>query len=238
MADVTQELMQDLGYTVLAEHYDTLYSGKDYAGEAGFIRQLLDREQAKTVLDVGCGTGSHMEVLEAFGFDCTGIDLSRDMISVAGRKVKGDLYTSDMRGFSLGLKYDAVICMYAAFNHMLTVDDAYASLRCMREHIAKGFLLIDLHNPQSDGAKVEKRDGLERVMDWSLDRQNNVETTKMRYVVEGKTVEDCRKMRIFSIEDMDEMLSRLGFRDFAAYANCSMAPADSTSKNIEVFARI
>ena len=63
-------------FTKTAKHYDAVYSDKDYPGESQLLASLV-RERvpdAKTLLDVACGTGRHLEHLSR-QFDCTGIDL-------------------------------------------------------------------------------------------------------------------------------------------------------------------
>jgi 2-polyprenyl-3-methyl-5-hydroxy-6-metoxy-1,4-benzoquinol methylase len=72
-----------------AEYYDLLYSTiKDYAREAPAIAANLRQlnRQARTVLDVGCGTGEHAKRLTADGFLVDGIDLDPVFIRLARRK--------------------------------------------------------------------------------------------------------------------------------------------------------
>ena len=52
-------------YTKTAKHYDAVYSDKDYAGESQRLASII-RERApmaRTLLDVACGTGRHLEYL-------------------------------------------------------------------------------------------------------------------------------------------------------------------------------
>ena len=48
-----------------AELYDKIYGFKDYAQEAEAIHQTIQRFKpgAKTLLDVACGTGKHLETV-------------------------------------------------------------------------------------------------------------------------------------------------------------------------------
>ena len=51
-----------------AEIYDAVYSLKDYAAEASAVHKMI-RERcptARTLLDVACGTGKHLERLNSW----------------------------------------------------------------------------------------------------------------------------------------------------------------------------
>jgi ubiquinone/menaquinone biosynthesis C-methylase UbiE len=50
-----------------AEIYDAVYSFKDYTAEAEAVHKLIQNRcaTARTLLDVACGTGKHLERLNA-----------------------------------------------------------------------------------------------------------------------------------------------------------------------------
>lgn len=52
-------------------------------------RDIIERYGCKTIIDLGCGTGSQCRVLSKKGFDVTGMDMSEKMLAVARKK---DLY--------------------------------------------------------------------------------------------------------------------------------------------------
>jgi SAM-dependent methyltransferase len=56
-------------------YYDAIYGYKDYAAEAGRLHELIQQRRpgARTLLDVACGSGRHIEHLAAF-YDVTGVD--------------------------------------------------------------------------------------------------------------------------------------------------------------------
>ncbi len=49
-------------YKEMAKYYDLFYSNKSYEKEVLFLKNLIGNK--KTILDVGCGTGIHMNLIE------------------------------------------------------------------------------------------------------------------------------------------------------------------------------
>ena len=68
-----------------AQYYDLLYSAKDYKGEVQYIDALIKKYTgtAKSILDLGCGTGKHDFILAERNYRVSGVDLSEAMISIA-----------------------------------------------------------------------------------------------------------------------------------------------------------
>jgi SAM-dependent methyltransferase len=66
-------------YKTYASYYDRFYQTKDYEKETCFLDKIFSQNQIKTVLDVGCGTGSHLSKLTQYGYDGEGIDLNAEI---------------------------------------------------------------------------------------------------------------------------------------------------------------
>ena len=77
-------------YRQSARIYDALCRQKDYRGATRSLIQVLKRfaPDAETLLDVGCGTGRHLEHLRD-RFRVEGFDLSRNMLAIARRRNPG-----------------------------------------------------------------------------------------------------------------------------------------------------
>jgi SAM-dependent methyltransferase len=222
-------------YKTLAKYYDLFYQNKDYKEEVSFIDKILRGKNKKTILDVGCGTGSHLAFLEQLGYDCVGVDLNKEMLEVAKDKVKAPLFQADMTNFKLDQAFDAVICMYAAFNHLLTLEDAGRALECFGNHLNPGgLLLIDLYNPTGNGTKTERIANLERTMEWKLDPKSRIETTKITFKVSEGTIITGHTMRGYKVEEMRQLFESNGFNNFNAYENYTLTKANPNSRNIEV----
>jgi SAM-dependent methyltransferase len=126
--------------------YDVIYGRmKDYAAEAAALAARIRREcpDARTVLDVACGTGEHARQLAALGFAVDGIDLDPEFVRLARAKhPAGRFECADMRDFDLGRTYDAVLCMFSSIGYAKTLDGVAAALARFRAHLAPGGLVI------------------------------------------------------------------------------------------------
>ena len=97
----------------------------DRAQHAAYLRSLIRRHapRARTVLELGCGTGSILRQLWTH-YEVTGVDLSEEMLERAAKKTPGiPLFRADMRTFDLGERFDVVLCVYDSINHLLRFDD-------------------------------------------------------------------------------------------------------------------
>lgn len=133
-------------YSSSAEFYDLLYeSQKDYAAEAAALARVI-RERlpgARTVLDVGCGTGAHAAALWEQGFEIDGVDLEPAMIERArARCPNGTFIVGDMTDLNLPRRYDVVTSLFSAIGYAKSEAALRATLAGMRRHVVDGGLVV------------------------------------------------------------------------------------------------
>lgn len=131
-------------FTQTADMYDLIYSFKDYAKEAQSIRDIVATEhpEAKTVLDVACGTAEHAKHLSSI-FAIDGIDLQPRFVQIAQAKVPaGRFEVADMRRFDLGRRYDVVMCLFSSIGYLTSLDDVTATLQCFGRHLNRGGVIL------------------------------------------------------------------------------------------------
>src|SRR4026207_2400263 len=94
-----------------ARLYDAVYASiRDYPREAAELDRLIQERSpgARTLLDVACGTGAHLEHLA--GYEAEGLDLDPEMLAVARERLpKGAFHEGDMVDFVLGERFDVVV---------------------------------------------------------------------------------------------------------------------------------
>lgn len=143
-----------------AQYYDLLYRDKDYAGEAAYVRSLIERYEpgARTVLDLGCGTGRHALLLAESGYQITGVDRSLDMLNAANQQLaeasperaqrlssSGAAPTflqGDVRTVRVGQKFDVVVSLFHVMSYLNSNDDLKAALLTVKEHLRPGGVAI------------------------------------------------------------------------------------------------
>lgn len=136
-----------------AKYYDLLNSEKKYAEETDFTSGLIEKfaPQTKTILDVGCGTGRHAELLAAKGYAVTGVDLSPKMIALADKRrsrlpketqARLRFETADIRALRLDNTFDVVIALFHVISYLPANNDIEAAFASVRRHLMPGGCFI------------------------------------------------------------------------------------------------
>ena len=129
-------------YESFALHYDEVMGDRQEVARqvAALIRRHHPR--AKSVLELGCGTGSMLKLLSK-SYRVTGLDLSSSMLSVARQKVpKALLLRQDITRFQMHERYDVIICVFDTMNHITSFTDWKRIFKRARAHLNPGGLFL------------------------------------------------------------------------------------------------
>ncbi len=130
-----------------AQYYDALLtaSGKNYARESAVVGELIaryKRSPGNRLLDVGCGTGRHLEYL-CERFECEGLDIDRSMLGAASERCpKARLHLTDMIGFNIGTRFDAIVCLFGSIAYLPTIQRFDQTVANFARHLAPGGVAI------------------------------------------------------------------------------------------------
>lgn len=132
-------------FTKSAAWYDDIYAWKDYAAEVERLQAII-RRHAKaapaTLLDIACGTGKHLELLQA-GLAVEGLDADPNILALARERLPGiPLHQGSMEDFDLEGRFDVVTCLFSSIGYMTTIPALQRALRAMSRHLAEGGLLL------------------------------------------------------------------------------------------------
>ena len=127
-----------------ARIYDAIYASiRDYPREAAELDRLIQerRPGARTLLDVACGTGAHLEHLE--GYEVEGLDLDPEMLAVARERLPDvPFHEGDMAVFALGERFDTVVCMFSSIGYVRTEERLSSAIASMARHLEPGGVLV------------------------------------------------------------------------------------------------
>ncbi|MFZ5892000.1 MAG: class I SAM-dependent DNA methyltransferase [Myxococcota bacterium] len=139
-----------------SRYYDLLYKDKDYASEAEYVQSLIlrHRPEAKSILDLGCGTGRHAQCLARKGYAVTGLDRSEQMLETARSSQRSETEAADVSGATpeflqgdlrdvrLGREFDVVVSLFHVMSYQTSNADLKAALLTVREHLKPGGVFL------------------------------------------------------------------------------------------------
>lgn len=222
-------------FAAYARYYDLLYRGKNYEAESAYVAGLLHAYApgARTILDIGCGTGAHACDLAGKGFTVHGVDISEGMLERAN-ETKGKLEPDssgrlsfsrgDARTVDLGRTFDAAVSLFHVMSYQTTNEDLLAAFASVRRHLSRGgiFIFDCWYGPAvlTDRPKIVTKkfsgDGLtlERLSEPDMDADRNTVTVNYTLKIVGygrdETIQESHLMRYLFTPEVDLMLAENG----------------------------
>jgi SAM-dependent methyltransferase len=128
-----------------ARYYDEVYGHVDYRGHALAIDAAVraNRLDARSLLDVACGTGRHLEVLRGRYDDLAGLDIDPTLVEIARSRNPGaEIHLGDMTAFDFGRRFDVITCLFSSIGYVRTEDRLRTALAAMAAHLHRGGVLV------------------------------------------------------------------------------------------------
>lgn len=134
-----------------ARHYAALYEDKDYAAEAHYVLELIERYRAGAgrpirLLELGCGTGQHAEHLARAGCEVACVERSPEMLRRAAERLAASprvtLAEGDAASIRLGTCFDAVVALFHVLSYQIEDREVAALFDTAATHLEPGGLAI------------------------------------------------------------------------------------------------
>jgi len=240
---------------IYSQYYDLLYSDKDYDAEVDYIDTLIRKNinEAKTILDMGCGTGIHADLLSRKGYSVHGIDLSKEMLNVANQKVKGreerlKFSHSNIQDLNLNTKFDIVVSLFHVMSYQNSNKDLINAFQVVKNHLNDGGLFIfdfwygpavltDL--PVTRVKRLENDDiKVTRVAEPKLNSQTNITEVNFDVFIEDKNKKvliekkETHNMRYFFDKELEHICKEIGFEINKKYKWMTSKSPDFKSWNV------
>jgi SAM-dependent methyltransferase len=215
-----------------AQFYDMLYKDKDYESESNYIISLIKKynPEAKSLLDLGCGTGRHAELFSNKGFIVLGVDQSKYMLNEAMNRKNNnlDFIEGDVRFLKLDKKFGVVTALFHVLSYQITNKDVESLIRTAYNHLNKnGLFIFDFwYGPAVIIQKPEVRikelenDNIKfiRIAKPMIDFSRNVVKVCYKiFVVDKKNKtflehEESHPMRFFFDPELELFIENIGFK--------------------------
>ena len=241
-----------------ARYYDLLYRDKDYVGEVNFIANLIETHapNAETLVDFGCGTGSHDIYLAKEGYAVHGVDLSQQMLDKAAERVahlpaevssRLAFTQGDARNTRLNKQFDVVLSLFHVVSYQTTNDDLMAAFETAKAHLKPGGVFIFdvwygpgvLSDPPAVRVKRLEDDCIEvtRIAEPALHPNENTVDVNYQVFIRDKDsqaveeIKETHKMRYIFKPEVEHFVKQL---DMSLIESCQWMDAgepDETSWN-------
>ena len=226
-------------FDAYSRYYDLLYKDKDYQSEVNFVDRLIHKynPDAKSILDLGCGTGRHDIPLCQKGYALHGVDQSEQMLAMAQAaseassnsvsEPKLSFHRGDIRSIQLNRKFDAVISLFHVMSYLPENSDFRAVLNTAKKHLIKGgiFLFDFWYGPAvlTDTPSVrvkymeDDRIKIKRTADPLMHPNENLVDVRYTISIENKEngnhqeLKETHRMRYWFMPEIVMLLSQAGF---------------------------
>jgi SAM-dependent methyltransferase len=238
-----------------SQYYDLLYCDKDYNSEVKYIDSLIkeNAKNAKKILDMGCGTGKHAELLCNKDYTVHGIDLSEDMLKIAKDRRKGkekqlSFSHSNIQNLSLDKKFDVVISLFHVMSYQNSNEELIKAFETVKKHLKDGGLFIFdfwygpavLRDLPTTRIKRFENENLKvtRIAEPLLHSQENIVDVNYDIFIEDKNTnnvlrkKELHKMRYFFDTELELICNKVGFKIENKYEWMSKKTPDFNSWNV------
>jgi len=233
----------------VAKVYDEVIGSMDYEAwthDILFLTKTHLNDEKKKILDVGCGTGGHLQFLEKY-HECVGVDASKEMIAEAKKKLKSPVYVQDMRELNLKEKFDVILCLYDSINNLENLDEIKKAFISAHKHLKKdGLYIFDTLTLKSisemneyaiqaghnkDNSYIWENAFKDDVWEWTFTLFCPKKDGSYEKHVEH------HKEYYFDIDDLNKLLEETGFEFLEATDAYTMQHVDETTDRINIVAR-
>ncbi len=226
-----------------AQLYDTFNSAKNYKKETNFLKKFIKKnfKHKITMLDIGCGTASHIKLLKNQNISITGIDLNPYMIKIAKKKnPKVKFKTANMKTFKLKKQFHLITALFNVFGYNLTKKDLKKTIKNAYNHLKKeGYLIFDIgfcslkdkYPGKSTPTQIDKfkKHNLTRI--YNTEKHKNIIHFNYTITTNKECIKGTHKTGFFKISKIKKILKQIGFdvkvldtKTFKKFNNKSLTP--------------
>ncbi|MGE5699320.1 MAG: class I SAM-dependent methyltransferase [Deltaproteobacteria bacterium] len=236
--------------TIFDERYPELFGPVEGNSEEEVeeILGLLRLPPGTCVEDLGCGRGRHAIPLARKGYRVTGVDISEVMLRMARTKagregVRIEWVNEDMRTFCRRGAFDLALSLFTSFGYFSDAENQKVLENISRSLKDGGKLLLDLRNAGKGLSRMEDMDKTISVPSGRLKMSVRFDKRNLRAKAEhtltrpdGIRISSAFDVRVYSMEELWEMIRKAGMQVIDFYGSLSGAPFTDESSRLVALA--
>lgn len=236
-------------FKTYSNYYDLLYKDKNYKLESEYVVRKIQSffPAAKSILELGSGSGSHAKFLCENGFEVTGIERSEAMVSESlNKNIQGfNPIVGNIETTILSKRFDVVISLFHVVSYLTSNDLLMQCFNNTYTHLnANGIFIFDVwyspavyfQKPETRIKRLENSDiEVVRIAESEMITSQNVVNVNFEVLIKNKknlqiqTLNEIHPMRHFSIPEIELLAKVSGFELLMTEEFLSgKAPSEST----------
>lgn len=233
-------------YEKLAPIYDYVMKHVDYELWANFALKIIHQRHptAKTVVDVGCGTGNLLVEMKNNPFKLFGFDSSFKMVKQARKKKEVNnipIWQANMTDFVLRQPVDVLLCFYDSVNYIMSPDGILQFLNnAIYSLKPNGLLIFDICTERNAIEYFYNYYDHEKNKTFSYDRwshyngKTKTQFTEFKVHFKGDplTYLEVHQQRIYSIHTILKLIKSSSFKLLDRYDEFSFRKPHAKSNRI------
>ena len=118
-------------YDIISDEFDGTRN-RIWDSVKTFLQNNNSIKHKKTLLDIGIGNGKNTLYAQQYNFDCTGTDISTNLIKICQGKGITNVYKKDILELNQSDygTFDCIICI-AVIHHLQTIEDQKTAIKNM-----------------------------------------------------------------------------------------------------------
>jgi SAM-dependent methyltransferase len=220
-------------FSYYAKYYNLLYRDKNYKAESEYVHGLIRKfaiRNSSSLLDIGCGTGTHVEHFVDLGYEVTGIDRSAKMIDQAiSKNIRNASFRLDnATSFTLDQNFDVVTSLFHVLSYQTNNSDVLSMFDKASKHLNdNGLFIFDFwYGPavltERPSVKIKRLEDdatkVTRISEPHLHINENIVDVNFELIIEEKgsdktqVIHEVHHMRYFFKPEIELLLKQTGFR--------------------------
>lgn len=244
-------------YEAFASVYDIFMEQVGYDQWMNHIHAIWEKFglQPKTVIDLGCGTGSIALPLAKEGYDVIGVDLSPEMLTEADHKAMEEgvsvrFACQDMTELELGEEADCILSLCDSMNYLTEDGQLEDAFKSIAQHMKQESLfLFDLNTEykfkevlgQNVFGSAEEHAAY--IWENDYDDEEKINEYYVSFFIENEDgfyerIEEFHYERAYSMEEIEEGLQAAGMELVEVYDGYSFDAPRAESERLLFAARL